>query len=164
MTKRIAPRTERWGTPQRQVCGEKKSLLHLTRKQREERYDLNQFSPVPWMPNQEDRRVSKILWSMRYLGTYIIKDRQFRCSVTNAKHSFNRSTKCYLWQSWEDSLRRSYSPVSEEQMPAHSPIWAWVLLSAQSWSAFPWLCGHEIFNEIIQNSKQGHHRWMSIFL
>ena len=28
---------------------------------------------------------------MRYLGTYIINGRQFRCSVTNAKRSFNRS-------------------------------------------------------------------------
>ena len=28
---------------------------------------------------------------MRYLGTYIIKGRQFRCSVTNAKRSFNWS-------------------------------------------------------------------------
>jgi len=28
----------------------------------------------------------------------------------------------------------------------------------------PWLCGHEIFNKIIQNSKQRHHRWMSLLL
>jgi len=69
---------------------------------------------------------------IRYLGTYIIKGRQFRCSVANAKRSSNRSTKCYLWQSWEDSLRRSYSPVSEGQMSARSPIWARVLLSAQA--------------------------------
>ena len=40
--------------------------------------------------------------------------------------------ECYLWQSWEDSLWGSYSPVSEEQMPAHSSIWARVLLIAQS--------------------------------
>jgi len=37
MTKSRRPRTEPWGTPQRQVCGEEKSLLHLTLKQREER-------------------------------------------------------------------------------------------------------------------------------
>ena len=35
MTKSRGPRTEPWGTQQRQVCGEEKSLLHLTRKQRE---------------------------------------------------------------------------------------------------------------------------------
>jgi len=33
MTKSTGPRTEPWGTPQRQVCEEEKSLLHLTRKQ-----------------------------------------------------------------------------------------------------------------------------------
>jgi len=37
MTKSRGPRTELWGTPQRQVCREEKSLLHLTRKQRDER-------------------------------------------------------------------------------------------------------------------------------
>ena len=36
-TKSSGPRNEPWGTPQRQVCGEEKSLLHLTRKQPEER-------------------------------------------------------------------------------------------------------------------------------
>ena len=35
MTKSRGPRTEPWGTAQRQVCGEEKSLLHLTRKQRD---------------------------------------------------------------------------------------------------------------------------------
>ena len=39
MTKSRRPRSEPWGTPQRQVCEEEKSLglLHLTRKQRDER-------------------------------------------------------------------------------------------------------------------------------
>ena len=37
MTKRKGPRTEPWGTPQRQVCREDRLLLHLTRKQREDR-------------------------------------------------------------------------------------------------------------------------------
>ena len=37
MTKSRGPRTEPWGTTQRQVCEEEKSLLHLTRKEREER-------------------------------------------------------------------------------------------------------------------------------
>jgi len=40
MTKSRGPRTESWGTPQRQVCREERLLLHLTRKQR---YVLLQF-------------------------------------------------------------------------------------------------------------------------
>jgi len=36
----------------------------------------------------------KLPWvsEIQYLGTYIIKGRQFRCSVTNTKRLFNRST------------------------------------------------------------------------
>ena len=37
MTKSRVPRTEPWETPQSQLCEEEKSLLHLTRKQREGR-------------------------------------------------------------------------------------------------------------------------------
>jgi len=39
-------------------------LLHLTRKERDDKYDSNQLRTEPWRPNQDDRRVSKMLWSM----------------------------------------------------------------------------------------------------
>jgi len=40
-------------------------LLHLTRKERDDKkYDLNQMRTEPWMPNQDERRVSKMLRSM----------------------------------------------------------------------------------------------------
>ena len=64
MTKSRGPRTEPRGTPQRQVCREETLLLHLTRNQREDRLDLNQFRAMLRILNQDDRRVSKILWSM----------------------------------------------------------------------------------------------------
>jgi len=35
-------------------------LSHLTRKLRDDKYDLNQFKTDPWIPNQEDRRVIRI--------------------------------------------------------------------------------------------------------
>jgi len=41
-----------------------KVLLHLTRKERNDKYDLNQLRAEPWMPNQDERQVSKMLWSM----------------------------------------------------------------------------------------------------
>jgi len=39
-------------------------LLYLTRKERDDKYDSNQLRTEPWRPNQDDRRVSKVLWSM----------------------------------------------------------------------------------------------------
>ena len=56
MTKRSGPRTEPWGTLQKDVCQEDRSVTHLTRKGRDERYDLNQLRTEPWMPNQDERQ------------------------------------------------------------------------------------------------------------
>ena len=42
MTKSSGPRTEPWGTPHEEVCQEDRSVSHFTRKQRDDRYDLNQ--------------------------------------------------------------------------------------------------------------------------
>ena len=43
---------------------EEKVLLHLTWKERYDKYDLNQLRTDPWIPNQEERRVSKMIWSL----------------------------------------------------------------------------------------------------
>jgi len=56
------PRPEHWGTPQEEVHRDEKVLLHLTRKERDDKYDLNQLRTEPWIPNQEERRVSKMLF------------------------------------------------------------------------------------------------------
>jgi len=58
MTKSSGPRTEPWGTPQEDVYQKDRSVSHLTRKQRDDRYDLNQLRTEPWIPNQEERRSS----------------------------------------------------------------------------------------------------------
>ena len=52
------------GTPQEDVCQEDRSVTHLTRKGRDARYDLNQLRTEPWMPNQDERRVIKMSWSI----------------------------------------------------------------------------------------------------
>jgi len=39
------------------VCQEDRSVSHFTRKQRDDRYDLNQLRTEPWIPNQDERRV-----------------------------------------------------------------------------------------------------------
>jgi len=49
MTKSSGPRTE-------EVCQEDRSVSHFTRKQRDDRYDLNQLRTEPWIPNQDERR------------------------------------------------------------------------------------------------------------
>ena len=39
------------GTPQEDVCQEDRSVSHLTRNQRDDRYDLNHLRTEPWIPN-----------------------------------------------------------------------------------------------------------------
>ena len=60
MMKSSGPTTEPWGTPQEAVYQEDRSVSHLTRKQRDDRYDLNQLRTEPWIPNQDERRVIKM--------------------------------------------------------------------------------------------------------
>ena len=62
MTKSSGPRTEPWGTPQEDVYQEDRSVSHLTWKQRDDRYDLNQLRTEPWIPNQDERRLIKMSW------------------------------------------------------------------------------------------------------
>jgi len=64
MTKSSGPRTEPWGTPQEDVYQEDRSVSHLTWKQRDDRYGLNQLRTEPWIPNQDERRVIKMSWSI----------------------------------------------------------------------------------------------------
>jgi len=64
MTKSSRLRIEPWGTPQEDVYQEDRSVLHLTRKRRDERYDLNQQRTEPWIPNQDERWVIKMSWSI----------------------------------------------------------------------------------------------------
>ena len=43
MMKSSGPRIEPWETPQEDVYQEDRSVSHFTRKQRDDRYDLNQL-------------------------------------------------------------------------------------------------------------------------
>ena len=64
MMKSSGPRTEPCATPQEDVYQEDRSVSYLTRKQRDDRYDLNQLRTEPWIPNQDERRVIKMSWSI----------------------------------------------------------------------------------------------------
>jgi len=64
MTKSSGPRTEPWGTSQEDVYQEDRSVSHLTRKRRDDRYNLNQLRTEPWIPNQDERWVIKMSWSI----------------------------------------------------------------------------------------------------
>ena len=64
VTKSSGPRTEPWGTPQEDVYQEDRSVSHFSRKQRDDRYDLNQLRTEPCIPNQDERRVIKMSWSI----------------------------------------------------------------------------------------------------
>ena len=59
------PRTELYGTPYEEVCEEERVLPHLTRKEHDERFDekKTQLMTVPWnwKPNQDDRRMRRIV-------------------------------------------------------------------------------------------------------
>ena len=43
---------------------EDRSVSHFMLKQRDDRYDLNQLRTEPWIPNQDERRVIKMSWSI----------------------------------------------------------------------------------------------------
>jgi len=43
-------------------CADKYTVI--ARKQLDDRYDLNQLRTEPWIPNQDDRRVIKMSWSV----------------------------------------------------------------------------------------------------
>jgi len=64
MTKSSGSKTEPWGTPQEDVYQEDRLVSHLTQKQRDDRYDLNQLRTEPWIPNQDERQVIKMSWSI----------------------------------------------------------------------------------------------------
>jgi len=51
-------------TPQEDVCQEDTSVTHLTRLGQDERYDLNHLRTEPWIPNQDERRMIKMSWSI----------------------------------------------------------------------------------------------------
>jgi len=55
MMKRKGPRT-----PQENVYEEDRLLSHLTRKQQDNRYDVNQSRTMQWFPNQDEKRVINI--------------------------------------------------------------------------------------------------------
>jgi len=72
MTKSSGPRTEPWGTPQEDVYQQDRSVSHLTRKQLDDRYDLNQLRTEPWIPNQGERWVITI--NLRCVTTVLINN------------------------------------------------------------------------------------------
>ena len=71
MTKSSGPRTEPWGTPQ-DVYQEDRSVSHFTRKQRDDRYDLNQLRTEPLEVFLNDMRYINPRFT--YLLTYLAMD------------------------------------------------------------------------------------------
>ena len=57
------PRTEPWRTHAagRRIQGYDRLLSHLTRKHRDDRYDLNELRSEPRRPNHDERREMKML-------------------------------------------------------------------------------------------------------
>ena len=63
MTKSSGPRTEPW-RHRRRKCARRTGRFHILHESSEMRYDLNQLRTEPWIPNQDERRVIKISWSI----------------------------------------------------------------------------------------------------
>ena len=54
MTKNRGPRTDPWKTPQEEVWKDERLSSHLTRKERDDKKDLNQLKTEPCIPNQDE--------------------------------------------------------------------------------------------------------------
>ena len=53
------------GGHRRRKCARRTGRFHIfARKQRDDRYDLNQLRTEPCIPNQDERRVIKMSWSI----------------------------------------------------------------------------------------------------
>jgi len=64
MMKSKGSRTEPRGTLQEEKYKEDRWLSHLTRKDRDDRYDSNQLRTEPRKPNQDEKSEIRMSWSM----------------------------------------------------------------------------------------------------
>ena len=96
MTKSSGPRTEPWGTPLEEVYQEDRSVSHFTRKQRDDRYDLNQLRTEPWIPNQDERKVDK--WkAMVEKSSYICMSHKLKYRVTSWEISLEKFPEIFRY-------------------------------------------------------------------
>ena len=97
---------------------------------------------------------------IRCLGTYIVKSRQFRCSMDHSKSRFS-FCRCNIWLSRYEYVRRSYLTVTEVQMYSCVDLWLWMLFITKKWYQIVRLGCYSISDEIVQDVQYGNNSWMS---
>ena len=89
------------------------------------------------------------LTKFRYLGTYIVGGRTFKCSTTHAKRSFHRAINAIFGKIGRLASEEVIIELVKKQMHAMFVVWTRMLYFAKKFFEIVRLCCRTIPNETI---------------